>query len=160
VADLSPTTGEEYYSGDFQGIKDVLSVLNIGEGKLDSLNRDTINRFQERVDREIDGILQSLYLTPLVSYNQVQPNGNTVRVFPGDVAQAARYWTAGLVLMDQFQQLDSNLTEQAGSMIENAKQSMFAIIKYSHRIPGQDQRSNISRTMPPSMQPPSFPEPR
>ena len=34
MADISPTTGETYYSGDWEQVKDVLRVLNMDDGIL------------------------------------------------------------------------------------------------------------------------------
>jgi len=41
---VSSTTGETPYSGSFQDIKDVLRVLNIGEGRMAQLEESTIHR--------------------------------------------------------------------------------------------------------------------
>ena len=41
---VSPITGETPYSGTFQDIKDVLRVLNIGEGKMAQIDEPTIHR--------------------------------------------------------------------------------------------------------------------
>ena len=41
---VSPITGETPYSGSFQDIKDVLRVLNIGEGRMAQLEESTIHR--------------------------------------------------------------------------------------------------------------------
>ena len=159
ASDISPTTGETYYSGSFQAITDVLRVLDIGEGKMSKVTQVMVNRYQEQIDREVDAMLSEVYQTPLRAMNQVQPNGTTKRVFPGDVAWAARYWTAGMLLLAEFQQLEQNLTDQATSMVEDARRQVFAMTRPNHRVPGQRKKSNISRTMPPNMQPPDLPEP-
>ena len=83
--DKSPTTGEEYYSGSWQSIQDILRVIDIGEGKMAKVNEPMVNVYQETVDRDIDAILGELYHVPLRAMNQMQPNGVTKRVFPGDV---------------------------------------------------------------------------
>jgi hypothetical protein len=159
ASDISPTTGERFYSGTWQNIQDVLRVLDIGEGKMSKVNQPMVNRYQEQVDREVDAMLTEVCQTPLRSMNQVQPDGTTKRVFPGDVTWAARYWTAGVLLLAEFQQLEQNITDQATSMIEDARKQVFAMTRPQHRVPGQRKKSNISRTMPPNIQPPDLPEP-
>ena len=84
--------------------------------------------------------------------------GASTRVFPGDVRRAARYWTAGQILVTEFQQLEANLTDQATQMVNDARNQVYAFCRPTHRIPGQRRKSNISRTMPPNMQPSAFPE--
>jgi hypothetical protein len=84
--------------------------------------------------------------------------GATIRVFPGDVRRSARYWTAGQLLVNEFQQLEANLTEQATQMVADARMQVYAYSRPTHRIPGQRRKSNISRTMQPSWQPSAFPE--
>jgi len=254
MSDISPTTFEPFYSGDWQDIRDVLRVLNIGEGVMAKITQPMVNRYQEMIDRDIDGILADTYQTPIRYFNQVVgggsgmsmlpawadngvdeipsgstsytvsgktwasvPNmiqvnvlkpaggfniyasvidgtittagftvdlsgatdmegyilsyiasspetqipvhtGATIRVFPGDVRRAARYWTAGQLLVNEFQQLENNLTEQATLMVSDARMQVYAFSRFTHRIPGQRRKSNMSRTMPPSWQPPAFPE--
>jgi hypothetical protein len=256
MSDISPSTGETFYSGSWQDIQDVLRVLNIGEGKMAQVTQPMVNRYQEMVDRDIDAILQDTYHTPIRSFNMVQPtisgtpavpggsesgviaitsgvnsitvagagwsfvpttvvvtvtkpsggdqifatvdestitaNGFTaylsapvpasgyslsyivtaeaisgasapstglqVRVFPGDVRRAARYWTAGQILVNEFQQLEGNLTEQATQMVADARMQVYAFSRPNHRIPGQRRLSNISHFLPASLQPSAFPE--
>jgi hypothetical protein len=158
VQECSEQTGEPYYSGSWTAIQDILRVLNIGEGKMDKVTQPIVNRYQEMVDREIDGILGELYHTPLRAMNQVQPDGSTKRVFPGDVRSLARYWAAGLILLNEFQQLAQNVTDQATTYIEESKKKAYALKKYCHRMLGQERKSHYSRTIPPNMQPPSIVE--
>lgn len=163
MADISPTTGEQFFSGSWQDIQDVLRILNIGEGKMDQVTQPMVNRYQEMIDRDIDAILQDTYHVPIRAVNQVgltgtQGAGPVSRVFPGDVRRAARYWTAGQLLVNEFQQLEQNITEQATQMVSDARMQVFAFCRPTHRIPGQRRKSNISRTMPPNMQPSAFPE--
>ena len=158
ASDVSSTTGETFYSGTWQNIQDVLRILDLGEGKMSKVNQPMVNRYQEQIDRQVDAILQEVYQTPLRAMNQVQPTGLTKRVFPGDVTWAARYWTAGEIMLAEFQQLEQNMTEQATGFISEAKRTVYAMTKPDHRVPGQRRKSNISRTMPPNLQPPSMPE--
>lgn len=157
-SEVSPTTGEQYYSGSWTDIRDILSVLNIGDGKMDKVTMPLVNRYQESVDREIDGIMSELYITPFRAMNQMQPNGVTKPVFPGDVRQCAKYWAAGLLLLNEFQQLAQNVTDQAGRYVEESKKKAYAMRRYSHRIPGQERKSHYSRTICPNFQPPAIVE--
>jgi len=157
--DISPVTGEVYYSGTWEDIQSVLAGLDIGEGKLaEGIKQPDVNRYQEMVDRNIDSILEELYWTPLIAMNQKQPDGTVKKVLDGSVVRAARYWTAGLIMLNQFQQLSQNMTDQAQGYIDSSRREIFAIIRFNHRLYGQKQKSNISRTMPPGMQPADLPE--
>ena len=159
MADKSPTTGEQYYSGDWTDIQDVLRVFQIGEGKMAKITQTMVNRFQETVDREVDAVLEDVYQTPLRSMNAIQPDGTTKSVFPGDLRRYSRYWTAALLLMSEFQQLEQNMTDQMTNHIEDSRKSVFAMKRFTHRIPGQRRKSHYSHTMPPNFQPPAIPEP-
>jgi hypothetical protein len=154
----SPTTGEEFYSGTWQDVKSVLSVLNIDEGKLATLDEPVVNKYQEMVDREIDAVLEELYHTPLVSMYRIMPDGTQKSVFPGDLRRAARYWTACLLMLNEFQQLSQNTTDQATTYLEDSRRQVYAMKRYNHRIPGQRRKSHLSRTMEPNFQPPAIPE--
>jgi hypothetical protein len=163
MADLSPTTLEQYYSGNWTDVQDVVRTLNIGEGKMATVTQPLVNRWQERVDRDIDAILSEVYHVPIRAFNMVgmtgtQGAGPQGRVFPGDVRRAALFWTSGQLLISEFQQLEANITEQATQMVSDARMQVFAMSRPNHRIQGQRRRSNISRTMPANLQPSAFPE--
>lgn len=150
---ISPTTGEIWYSGPWQGIQEVLSVLKIGNAKLDSLTAEVVNSFQERADREIDGILTDLYHTPFKIKYTMMPSGTYVQTFPGDLRQAAIYYTAGLLMASEFQGIQSNINEQTNAILEKAKNMVYDLKRNTHWIPSSERKSNVSRTMPPSWQP-------
>jgi hypothetical protein len=159
AVDISPVTGQLFYSGSWAEIKEILRTLNIGDGKLAQVTQEMTNNYQEMVDREIDALLEPLYHVPLRAMNQVQPDGVTRKVFPGDIRRLAKYWVSGYMLLSQFQNLSQNVTDQAQNYIEDAKKAMYSISRWNHRIPGQERKSSLSRTMPPNMQPSSIPEP-
>ena len=158
MSDISETTGDEYYSGSWEDVQAVLRVLDVDEGKLATLTQEGVNEYQETIDREIDAILEDTYHTPLRGMNQVQIDGNTRRVFPGDVRRAARYWTASWLLLSEFQQLSQNITDQANTYMEDSRKQLYALKRFTHRIPGQERKSHFSHTLPPNFQPPSIPE--
>lgn len=165
---ISEITGEQFYSGTWEDIKDVLRVLNIGEGKMSQVTQQMVENYQLMIDSDIDALLSDTYHTPIRSFNQVglqdtqgpqgPQGGGLVRVFPGDVRRAARYWTAGQILVNEFQQLEANITEQATQMVSDARMQVYAMSRPNHRIPGQRRKSNLSRTCPANLQPSSFPE--
>jgi hypothetical protein len=155
---ISPSTGEEYYSGTVKDITKILAAMDIGAGKLSTFGEAQVACYQEMVDRNIDDIVGELYHVPLLYINQCQPDGTTKKIIPGSVRFAAQYWVAGLILKNEFQQLAQNTTDQAEQYVTQAKKDIFAIIRYNHRLYGQRRKSNISRTLPPGMQPPTFPE--
>lgn len=157
AADIS-STGQPYYSGSWVNIQDVLRVLQIGEGKLAKVTQELVNEYQETVDRAIDDALDELYFTPLLMMNHVQPDGVTRQAFPGTVVRMARYWTAGLLLLNEFQNLAQNVTDQAQAYVDDARRTLYALQRPEHWLNGQARKSNISRTLPPNMQPPQFPE--
>ena len=154
----SQTTGDSFYSGDWTDVKNVVRVLNIGDGKMAVVNKELVEKYQEMVDRFIDGILGELYRTPLIARNQIQPNGVTKAVFPGAVTRAATYWTAGLLLSSEFQGLDPNTNESANAYVEDARKQIYSLRRFNERLQGQDYRSHFGRTMLPNMQPPALPE--
>lgn len=158
MSDISPTTGEEYYSGSWSEIQEILSVIDIGEGRMAKVTQPMVNHYQQMVDRDMDAILSEVYHCPLRAMNQMQPDGVTRRVFPGDVRRCARYWVAGLLLLNEFQALAQNITDQATGYIDDSKKQIYALKRYSHRIPGQERKSQLSRTIPPNFQPASIPE--
>jgi hypothetical protein len=159
MADISPTTGQEFYSGTWQNIQDILRVIDIGEGKMAKVTQPMVNNYQETIDRDIDAIIGELYHVPLRAMNQMQPDGITKRVFPGDIRRCARYWVAGLILLNEFQGLAQNITDQATQYVDDSKKQIFAIKRYNHRVPGQERKSHLSRTIPPNFQPAAVPEP-
>ena len=156
--DTSTTTGEEYYSGPWTNVQNVLRVLDIAEGKLAKVTMELVNFYQEMVDRDIDGMVGELYHVPLRAMNQCQPDGTTKRVFPGELRRLAIYWTAGLLLLNEFQNLSQNITDQAQGYLDDSRRQLYAAMRMNHRLWGQEWKSNISRTMPPTMQPPDLPE--
>lgn len=158
MSDISSTTGQPFYSGSYESIKDICRSLNIGEGKLSKVTQQMINRFQEMVDREIDAQLENLYYTPIQPYNQKMPDGTTKSVFPGNVQRLARYWTAGLLLSSEFQGNEPNAQEAATQYIEESKKMLYSMMRFQSRIFGQEMKSPL-RTMPPTFQPPVPPEP-
>ena len=163
AGDTSDVTGEAFYSGSFKKVKEVLRALNLGGGKLGGggtaqLSMETVNSYQENVDREIDDLLSEVYHVPLRSMNQVQPDGSTKRVFPGSIRYLAIYWTAGLILRNEFQDLGANENQIATSYIEESRRQLFNLRRPNQFLVGQERKSNISRTLPPTMQPPDFTE--
>ena len=157
--DISPTTGNPYYSGNWKDIQQLCKVLQIGEGKLAQIKQADVNYYQEMVDREIDDLLTELYEVPLIAVNQYQPDRTTKPVFPGAVRKAARYWSAGLLMLTQFQDLATNINESARAYVDDAKKDIFKIMRFNHRLQGQRLRAgHFGHTMPPSMMPPVVPE--
>jgi len=153
AADISPTTGQLYYSGSWTAIQDICKVLKIGPGKLSQIDQPMVNRFQEMVDREIDGMLTDLYWVPLRRFNQYQPDGSTKSVMNGNIQRLARYWTAGLMLQSQFQQLDPNVNETTTSYIEDSRKEVYDIVRFQRRLQGQEMKHPL-KTAPPSLMPP------
>jgi hypothetical protein len=158
MADISPSTGEQYYSGPWTAVQDVAKSLKMGEGKLASITQEMVNRYQERADREIDGELEHMYYTPIRPYNVYMPaSATTKKIFPGMVQKIALYLAAGLLLTSEFQQMEPNLLEAAQNYINDSKRELFEITKFTRRIPGQQFRHRL-RTALPTMMPGYVPE--
>ena len=156
IQDISPTAGVPFYSGSWEDIRNIVRILNIGGGKLAVVTQELVNYYQEMVDRDIDSQLTELYQVPLICYNHVMPDGTTKQLYPGAITRLARYWTAGLLLANEFQNLDTNASEAAQGYIEDSRGELFKIIRFNHRLIGQECKSNISKTMPPGLQPPDL----
>jgi len=152
ILDISPTTGKAFYSGSYKMISNLCRSLNIANGKMSNVSADRINFFQELVDREIDAILNSYYIVPLVEFNQKQPSGTTVLTFPGNIRTLSMQWAAGKLLVAEFQQLEPNVSDIGARYVNEARTQLYEIIRYNERIPGQIYKSGL-RTMPPTMQP-------
>lgn len=151
--ELSPSTGLPPYSGSFEEIKKICRSLSISDGKLARITQELVNNYQEMVDRDIDAELSNYYYTPIKPYNITMPDGITRSVFPGNIQKIARYWTAGLLLMSEFQGNEPNVQEVSEKYVEDAKESLKALCRFEQRIQGQDFKSAL-RTMPPNFQPP------
>jgi len=155
----SVTTGESYYSGDWSSVAEVCRVLNIGDGKMTMITQEMVEHYQERIDREIDSVLGELYETPFIAKNQIQPDGTKKAVFPGEIRYAALYWTAGSLMANEFQGLDPNTNEAVNVYIEDSRRKIFQLRRFTTRLRGAERRSNYSRSLPSTMQPPAIVEP-
>lgn len=153
MQDISITTGQAFYSGTWNNIKDALKVLKIGNAKLDSLTVEVVNGFQERTDRYIDGVLADLYKTPFKSRKRINHSGVVFDDFPGDLRQIAIYYSCYLLMSSEFQGVSTNVNEQTNSLKDDSEKMLFALRKNTHWIPSAERKSQISRTMPPTWQP-------
>lgn len=142
----------EHYSGKAENVLLFCRSLNISEDRLATVPLPALERMQRIVDDAIDGYLCEYYFTPIVAYNQVRPDGTVRKVFPGKIRFLAIQWTAGLLLLSEFQGLEPNINEQGQKFIEEAKKEMQQMVDYSTRIPGQ-RRKHPSPTMPPNLAP-------
>ena len=154
----SPTTGQPYYSGDHKVIAAILSSIKIGDGKAVSMHREDVNRYQERADREIDGMLSGLYHVPFRPHYEIKRSGGYAMVFPGDLAQAAAYYTSALIIMQEYQGISTNSNEQVQGLITKSEGMLFNLKRNTHWIPGQERKSHVSRTMPTAWQPAFTPQ--
>ena len=132
MADISPSTNQEFYSGSWENIRNVCRAIKMGEGKLAKVTQELVNYYQELVDREIDAQLENYYYVPLIAYNQVMPDGVTRSVFPGDIRRHATYWTAGLLLQSEFQGNEPNAQEAATQYIEESKKMLYNMMRFNH----------------------------
>jgi len=151
--EISTVTGQAFYSGSWVNIKQVLKTLKVGEGKWDTLKKEEVNEFQERVDREIDGMLNDLYHTPFRIKKVKGSDGKFQDFFPGELRQAAIYWTAALLAASEFQQVSTNTNDQVNLTVEKAKGMVYDLRRNTHWIPASERKSQISRTMPTTWQP-------
>jgi hypothetical protein len=157
---ISPTTGESYYSGEWDtNIKPLVKALKVGGGRLNTVDAAVLQRYQEQVDRLIDNQLMSLYVTPLVKmriYNRTEDV--FVLTYPGRVQEAARYWVAGLLLKSEYQQLDANVNEAVQNYIDYALTLVEQCKSMTDRLEGQRWRADVSRFLPPGAIPMTRPD--
>lgn len=158
-AEINPRTGQEYYCGSVKDIQELCRVLNIGDGKAQKINSNTVRYYMDMVELLIDGYLQEYYFTPIRPYNQMMPNGQVVKMFPGRVRVCAQQWAAGLMMQSEFQKIDSNSNENVDKYIESARKEIHQMNLYNQRIPGQVYKSGWGRSAIPTMQPGIPPEP-
>lgn len=156
----SPTTGEPYYSGEWdKNIEPLVKALKIGGGRLSTVNAAVVQRYQEQVDRLIDNQIMSLYVVPLSRmriYNR--KNNNYVLTYPGRIQEAARYWVAGLLMKSEYQQLDANTNEAVQNYIDYALTIIEQCKSMTDRLEGQRWRADVSRFLPPGAIPMVRPE--
>ena len=156
--DISPTSGQPFYSGSWENIKYICTVLKIGDGRLARITQQMVNHWQEQTDRAIDGQLERYYYVPLQQINLYQKATSlTISMFPSAIIEASRYWTSGALLLSEFQQLEQNITDQATSFITESKQKIYDVSKFNHRLEGQRWKHNL-RSAPPAMMPGYSPE--
>ena len=154
---INPKTGQDWYAGSWEAIKNVCKALDIGEGRMASVDEAKVEFYMSMVEEQIDAQLEPYYYVPLRPFNQKQPSGLTKSVFPGNIRQLAVYWTAGLLLKSEFQQNEPNVQEIAQNYIDDSMKALYAIIRYNQRLQGQRQKHR-SHTMPPTMAPANIPE--
>jgi len=161
MATTSPTTGEPYYSGEWDThIKPLVKALKIGGGRLSTVDAAQVQRYQEQVDRLIDNHLMPLYVVPLARYRIYNRSDDVwVLTYPGRVQEAARYWTAGLLIKSEYQQLDSNINEAVQNYIDYALTIVEQCKAMTDRLEGQTWRGDVSRFLPPGAMPMVRPEP-
>lgn len=158
---ISPTTGEPFYSGDWdRHIKPLVKALSVDSGKLNTVKASVIERFQEQVDRLIDNKLEALYVVPLAQQRIFNRTKNAfILSYPGKVQEAARYWTAGLLMKAEYQQLDSNVNDAVQNYIDYAVTIVEEIRSMTDRLQGQETRGDLSVFLPSGVMPRVRPEP-
>jgi hypothetical protein len=158
---VSPTTGESFYSGDWEKqIKPLIKALNVGAGKMNTIDQASIERQQEQADRLIDNKLEALYVTPLAKQRIFNRTTNVwVLTYPGRVQEAARYLVAGLLMKAEYQQLDSNVNEAVQNYIDYAMTILEDIRGMTDRLEGQETRADLSTFLPSGVMPRVRPTP-
>lgn len=143
-----------YYSGTVENVMLLCKSLNISEDRLATVDAQKVEEYQKLVNDAVDGYLGEYYFTPITAYNQVQPNGAVKKVFPGKLRLLARQWVVGLMMQSEFQNLEPNMNRQGRNFVEAAMREMRQLASFRMRLPGQRNKSALSRTFPPNMQPP------
>jgi hypothetical protein len=161
MSSISPTTGEPFYSGDWEKhIRPLVKALSVGAGKLNTVAQADVERQQEQTDRLIDNKLQGLYVVPLSRYRVYNRTGHTfVLTYPGRVQEAARYLVAGLLMKAEYQQLDSNVNEAVQNYIDYGMTVLEDLRAMTDRLEGQELRPDISAFLPGGIMPYTRPEP-
>ena len=150
----NPDTEQEYYSGSTDDVKVFCKSLNIDSGRLSTVQPANIKHFQLLVDGAIDGYFSESYFLPIKPYNQVDVKGEPHLIFPKRLRLLAQQWTAGLMIISEFQHQEQNMNEAGIKLVEEAKKEIYQMTLWNHRIPGQRYKSLSGRTMPPNFEPP------
>lgn len=156
--EINPRTGQVFYAGAADDVIKICRSLKIDEGRLSKITHEHVRYYMDNAEQAIDSYLCDYYFVPILPYNSVMPDGVVKKQFPGGIRKLARYWSAGLLLMSEYQQMEPNLNEAATAYIEDAKKDLYRYTYYNQRIVGQRFKSAISKTMPPNMQPALNPE--
>lgn len=154
MSDINPDTGQEYYSGSVDDVKLFCKSLNIDEGRLSTIQPASVLKYMHLVDGAVDGYFADSYFLPIKPYNQVGADGTVRLIFPRRLRLLAQQWTAGMMMMSEFQHQEQNLNEAGIKLVEEAKKEVYQMTLWNHRIPGQRYRSIVSKTMPPNFEPP------
>lgn len=156
MIDISPSTGQGYYSGSHNDVLQLIPGLKISEGRFSNgITPENINDIQEQVDRDIDESLGEVYVVPLIPYKTIMPQGTEVSLFPQKVKVIAKWWAAGLIMQSQLSDNAPVSSEMAQAYVNKAMNEINQLVQFNLRLPGQTRKSNISRTMPVGMQPSS-----
>lgn len=153
-AETNPLTGQEYYAGSTEDVIRFAKSLNIDQGRLASVKPTNVLGYMQTVEGAIDGYLAESYFLPIKPYNQVKADGTVGLVFPQRLRMLAQMWTAGLMLLSEFQSTEQNLNDAGQKLVEDAKKEVYQMTLWNHRIPGQRYKSVISHTMPVNFEPP------
>lgn len=155
MSSISPSTGEPFYSGDWKkDVSSLIKAVNVGDGIMNTVSMVNVEQIQEEVDRLIDSQLQSLYKVPFSRLKIYNYQTNIFeRKFPGKLAEVAKYWTAALIMKNEFQQVDGNINESVQNYLDYAQRLIAEIKSHTERLEGQEWRADLSVFMPPNVMP-------
>lgn len=102
----------EFYSGSKENIERILTMIDIGSGRLASLRDEQLRPYQKEADRIINARLNPFYAVPL----QKDISG----FYPEPIPYIAARIVSADVIHNEFTEIDANASEAAMTMKNNA----------------------------------------
>jgi len=155
--DLSNITGEVYYSGTSANVIRMMKQIEaendqvVENVSVTDVDTESINVFQEGIDREIDDRLRASHKVPIYPYFVGAKHDSKQRVFPGLIKEAAVLLTAVRILRSQLYDVNP---QQSDSLTQYTDQAELKLKEYQmgvSRIPGAKKRARF-RTLSPNME--------
>jgi len=153
--DISQTTRCEFYSGPASNVSAMMRQIQeentqvVENVTISDVTTQSINEFQEKVDRELDDKLRGIYAVPIHAYNVGKIR---VPVFPGLLREIAILLTATRVLMSQFYDVNPQQSDSINQYREQAELKLKQLLMNVDRLPGNRKRAR-HRTLPAAMEP-------
>lgn len=146
--------GSSFYSGTGENIERILTMLEIGGGRLASLTDEDLAIYQEEVDRLINSRLSSYYATPLAK--------NVDGYYPFPIPWIAARLVAADIIHNEFTEIEANKSEAAATMKKNALDELdrltMGVMRGTQTLVGQREKSRNRFARPTVIPQPSPPE--
>jgi len=135
----------DYYSGNLDNIERILTMIDIGTGRLSSLTPEQLRIYRKEADRVIDSRLSPFYAVPLVKEY-------ATGLYPEPVPFIAARIVAADVIHNEFTEIDAASSEAATTMKNNALLELDrladGILRATQLLPGQRRKSGVHFACP------------